>query len=45
MTGSETGSGEARRKQARGKNIAVALALIAFVVLFYLVTIVRMGSA
>jgi hypothetical protein len=35
--------GEAHRRQRR-KNVALMLALIAFAVLMYLVTIVRMGG-
>ena len=38
-------SGEERRQQARGKNIVVAVLLVAFVILFYLITLVRMSSA
>lgn len=35
---------ELRRRQRR-KNIAVALGLLAFVLLFYLITLVKMGAA
>lgn len=34
-----------RRRKQRAKNIAVALALLGFVVLVYFVSIVRMGGA
>jgi hypothetical protein len=34
---------ELRRRQ-RGKNVALALGLVALVVLFYLVTLVKMGG-
>lgn len=37
-------SGQERRAKVRGKNIAMAVLLVAFVVLFYLVTMVRMGT-
>ena len=32
------------RRRRRAKNIAVGLALLALVVLFYLITIVKIGS-
>lgn len=38
-------SGEERRAKVRGKNIIMAVLLVAFVILFYLVTMVRMGTA
>ena len=41
VTGGETES-EARQ---RGRNIAIALALLGMVVMFYAATIVRMGAA
>ncbi len=33
-----------RRKRLRGRNYAVLAALVALVVLFYVITIVRMGG-
>ena len=33
-----------RRRRLRGKNLAIAGVLFALVVLFYLITIVRMGG-
>ena len=33
------------RKRVRGKNLALVGALVALVVLFYVMTIVRMGGA
>jgi hypothetical protein len=38
-------SGEEQRKRQRAKNIALGLILLALVVLFYLVTIVKMDAA
>lgn len=38
-------SGQEQRKRQRSKNIALGLILLALVVLFYLVTIVKMGPA
>ena len=35
-------SDEEIRRRRRGKNIAVALALVALVVLFYLITVVKL---
>jgi t-SNARE complex subunit (syntaxin) len=35
---------EAAAKARRARNIAIALGLVAFVVLVYIVTIVRLGS-
>ena len=35
---------EAAAKARRGRNIAIAVGLVAFVVLVYVVTIVRMGA-
>lgn len=37
--------GQEQRRRQRSKNIAVGLILLALVVLFYLITIVKMGSA
>ena len=37
--------GLSRAKAQRGKNLAVLFALIAFVVLIYVVAIVRMGGS
>lgn len=37
-------SGEEQRRRQRSKNIALGLILVALVVLFYLVTIVKMGT-
>jgi hypothetical protein len=37
-------SDEVARRRRRNKNIAVALILVALVVLFYLITLVRMGG-
>jgi hypothetical protein len=34
-----------RRKRLRGRNYAVLAALIALAVLFYVITVVRMGGA
>ncbi|MEQ8700142.1 hypothetical protein [Bauldia litoralis] len=36
--------GDARSRRRRMRSIAIALALAAFVVLFYLVTIAKLGS-
>lgn len=36
---------EAQRKARRGRSIAIALALAAFVVIMYILTVVRMGPA
>jgi t-SNARE complex subunit (syntaxin) len=36
---------EAARKARRGRNIAIALGLVAFVILVYIVTVVRMGAS
>lgn len=36
---------EAQQKARRSRNIAIALALAAFVVLVYVVSIVKLGSA
>lgn len=33
-----------QRRRQRGKNIAVALILFAFVTLFYLITVVKLAS-
>lgn len=38
-------SGEAQRRQQRTKNIALGLILLGLVVLFYLITIVKLGTA
>ena len=32
-------------KARRGRNLAIALGLVAFVILVYLVTVVRMGAS
>ncbi|MEZ5905298.1 MAG: hypothetical protein R3C69_09440 [Geminicoccaceae bacterium] len=37
-------SGDEQRRRLRGKNVAVGLALLALVVLFYLITMVKMGG-
>ncbi|MDQ2105317.1 hypothetical protein [Azospirillum isscasi] len=37
-------SHEERRKRLRGRNYAVLAALMALVVLFYIITLVRMGG-
>jgi hypothetical protein len=36
---------EKQRKARRGRSIAIALALAAFVVIMYIITLVRMGPA
>ncbi len=36
---------EAQRKARRGRSVAIGLALAAFVVVMYLVTVVKMGPA
>ncbi|PWC85850.1 hypothetical protein TSH100_14865 [Azospirillum sp. TSH100] len=36
---------ELRAKKLRGRNLAVLAALLALVVLFYAITVVRMGGA
>jgi len=36
---------EAQKKARRSRNVAIALALAAFVVLVYVVSIVKLGSA
>ena len=38
-------SGQDFRRKQRGKNLAVALALVAFAVIVYVVSIVRMAGA
>jgi hypothetical protein len=38
-------SGDEQRRRQRSKNIALGLILLGLVVLFYLITIVKMGSA
>jgi hypothetical protein len=44
-SGQDSGhQGLSRAKAQRGKNLAVLFALIAFVVLIYIVAIVRMGG-
>lgn len=50
MEGQETNmdqqmSGKDFRRKQRGKNLAVALALVAFAVIVYVVSIVRMAGA
>ena len=37
-------SGDARRKLVRSKNRALALVIVGLCVLFYLITIARMGA-
>jgi len=41
----DASEGAVRRRRARPKNLALAAALLAFVVLFYFVTLVRMGGS
>lgn len=36
---------EAAARARKGRNIAIALGLVAFVVLVYVVTVVRMGAS
>lgn len=36
---------EAQKKARRNRSVALALALVAFVVIMYVVTVVRMGPA
>jgi len=36
---------EAQQKARRGRSVAIALALAAFVVLVYVISIVKLGSA
>jgi Zn-dependent membrane protease YugP len=38
-------SGQEQRKRQRAKNVALGLILLGLVVLFYLVTLVKMGTA
>lgn len=38
-------SGDEQRKRQRSKNIALGLILLGLVVLFYLITIVKMGTS
>lgn len=38
-------SGDEQRRRQRSKNIALGLILLGLVVLFYLITIVKMGAA
>jgi hypothetical protein len=38
-------SGNEQRRRQRSKNIALGLILLGLVVLFYLITIVKMGAA
>ena len=46
MTGrDEQSSGSMRRKQVRAKNLAVLAVLVGLVLLFYAITIVRMGGS
>jgi hypothetical protein len=40
-----SGEGEDFAKARRGRNIAIALGLIAFVVLVFVVTVVRLGGS
>jgi len=44
MAGDDRRDNEARRR-LRGRNLAVLFALIAFVVIIYVVAIVRMGGS
>ncbi len=37
-------TGQDQRRRLRGKNIAVGLVLLALVVLFYLITMVKLGG-
>lgn len=37
--------GDEQRKRQRSKNIALGLVLLGLVVLFYLITVVKMGTA
>ncbi len=37
--------GDEQRKRQRSKNIALGLILVGLVMLFYLITIVKMGTA
>ena len=37
-------TGEQLRRRQRAKNIAMALALVALVALFYLITLVKLGA-
>lgn len=37
-------TGQDQRRRLRGKNIAVGLVLVALVVLFYLITMVKLGG-
>ena len=41
----EAGDGAQRAKRLRAKNLALLIALLAFVVLVYFVSIVRMGGS
>ncbi len=36
---------DAAAKARRGRNVAIALGLVAFVILVYVVTVVRMGGS
>jgi hypothetical protein len=38
-------SGDEQRRRQRSKNIALGLILLGLVVLFYLITLVKMGTA
>ena len=38
-------SGKDLRRQARGRNIALGVALAALVLLFYMITIAKLGGA
>ncbi|MFO1075659.1 MAG: hypothetical protein U1E17_23745 [Geminicoccaceae bacterium] len=44
MTGPQM-TGEQLRRRQRAKNIAMALALLALVALFYLITLVKLGAS
>ncbi len=40
-----TTTGQDQRRRQRTKNIALAMALVALVALFYLITLVKMGGS
>lgn len=42
--GSQRGSGSDPMKAKRGRNIALALGLVGFAILVFLVTVVRLGA-
>jgi hypothetical protein len=45
MAALSAGTGPERARRQRVKNIALALALVALVVLFFIISLVRMGGA